>query len=103
MKNSKMLLQKGEKFYSIGSILCKVWLSAIALLILTLLIASLIEGPSAIVMCLTFTVHKSYAFVNILIGLAYLGFLVGTAGPVLYFNGLNLIGLGQIAENTDKE
>ena len=103
MKNSKMLLQKGEKFYAIGKILCIVLLGAIALLILTLMVASLLEGPGAIVDCLTFTVHKSYAFVNTLIGLAYLGCLVGAAGPVLYFNGLHLIGLGQIAENTNKE
>lgn len=103
MKNSTLLLKKGEKFYSLGKVLCKIWFGSIALLILTLVIAALIEGPEAIGDCLTFSIHKSYAYVNVIMVLAYLGFLVGAAGPVMYFNGLKFIGLGQIAENTDKE
>lgn len=103
MKNSQMLLAKGEKMEESGKILCKVMIGGAALLLLTLLIATMVEGSSAIVMCLTFTVHKSYSYVNLLVGVSYLAILVGAFGPSLYFNGLKLIGLGQIAINTDKE
>ena len=102
-KNHEMLLEKGQRFYKLGAILCKVLIGSVALLVATLLIAVMIEGGSAFIMCLTFRVAKIYAFVKVLVGVSYLGILVGAVGPKLYFNGLHLLGLGQIAKNTDKQ
>ena len=102
-KNYEMLLEKGQRFYELGSTLCKVLIGSGVLLVATLLIAVMIEGGSAFVMCLTFNVAECYAFVNLLVGASYLGILIGAAGPKMYFNGLRLLGLGQIAKNTDKQ
>ena len=103
MKRSDLLIEKGEKIYSIGSTLCKILLWSVALLFATLLIAAMVEGAYAIIDCLIFNISSSYGFVTVIMAACYLGILVGSFGPMLYFNGLNLIGLGQIAKNTEKE
>lgn len=100
-KNAKMLLENGETFYNLGRLLLKVWAFAWCLFTLTIIISAMIGGGESIGYVLSFTVDDKYWFVIPLIGLSYLGILIGAAGPVLYFNGLHLIGLGQIAMNTE--
>ncbi|MBR6816351.1 MAG: hypothetical protein IKM60_02470 [Clostridia bacterium] len=43
-----------------------------------------------------------YAFVNVIVFLAYLGVLAGFGALPCYLYGLHFMGLGQIAKNTEK-
>lgn len=100
MKSSDLLMERGEKFYGIGRALCKVLLISTILLIAILVIAMLVDGVEGILYVISI---QSYDFVNVLIVLVYLGIAIGMVGPAIYINGLKLIGLGQIAANTEKE
>ena len=97
MMSSDLLIQTGEKYYGIGRALCKVLLISTILLVVILVIAVLVDGVEGILYVIFI---GSYDFVNVLTVLVYLGVAVGMAGPAIYFNGLKLIGLGQIARNT---
>ena len=96
---SELVLKKGEKFYKVGRILVKVLGISAAIFVLILLIAILGWGMRIIPYVLG--VNVDYDFVNMLIGLSYLGILVGLIGVPFYFLGLHYMGLGQIAKNTD--
>lgn len=95
-----LVLKKGEKFYRLGRTLVKVLGISLAVFLLILLIAIL--GWGSIVIPYVFLVNVDYAFVNFLIGLSYLGIVVGLIGVPFYFWGLHYMGLGQIAKNTEK-
>ena len=102
-KNSQLVLSKGELFCDWGKKLTKVWIAAWSLLVIVILITLLIEDAMSIPIVLTFAVVDDYAFTVPIVLISYLGIILGTFGPVLYISGLHLIGLGQIAMNTDKE
>ena len=91
-KNSDILLGIGTKFYLIGKygFLCGIGLFIIITLVMLI-------GWRRIEINWYF---KNYAITAFLSGLSCLG--IG-AGLPLYLLGLNYIGLGQIAKNTDKE
>ena len=46
--------------------------------------------------------YDEYAFVNVVVFLAYLGILAGFGALPCYLYGLHFMGLGQIAKNTEK-
>ena len=96
---SALLLYKGEKFYNVGSTMAKILGISAALLFLILLIGFMGWGVYSPLFILS--VHSGYAFVDFLIGLSYLGLSVGLLGVPFYFIGLHLMGLGQIAYNTE--
>lgn len=98
-----MLLDHGNRFYVQGKFLMKLLAIAFAVFALTLIICAIGDGGRGMGDALTLTYHHQYWYVNLIMGLSYLGILLGAMGPVLYFNGLHLIGLGQIALNTGEE
>lgn len=99
-KNSKLVLAKGEAFCEWGKKLTKIWLAAWVLLVVVILLTIVIDGAMSVPVVLTFTVVEDYAFTIPIVLVSYLGIVFG---PILYISGLQLIGLGQIAMNTDKE
>lgn len=99
-KNSKMVLEKGEKLYDWGKSILKIWIAAWCLLLLISVIAMMIYGIEGIVDVLTFHVSSSYSFTMPIVALCYLCVSLGTFGPVLCLSGIHFIGLGQIGINT---
>ena len=102
MKNSFLVLERGEKFYEWGKILIKVWAAAWALLLLMMLVSLTIDSEG-ILYLLSFDMGEDYWYAYPLLFASYLGILFGPIGLVLYISGLHLIGLGEIAINTEKE
>lgn len=92
------LLEKGNSFYNKGRLLIKILLISLAIFALVLLIAFIGYGGIGVAYCLSLVSY--YAIVNLLMGVTYVGILVGLVGIPLYFCGLHYLGLGQIAKNT---
>ena len=100
---SDLLIEKGERYYKIGRVLCKVLFGSIALFLITLCLPTICDGFDPIGRYLTFTTMHPFIFVYVFLIISYLGILIGSFGPMIYFNGLKNLGLGQIAKNTEKE
>ena len=97
---SQLLLEKGKKFYFLGEVLIKILIASVIILILSIPISLLSGGHAYSGMIFDVAGHE-YAIPFMVA--AYLGLVVGSAGPVLYFSGLHLLGLGQIAKNTEEK
>lgn len=94
-----LLHKRGEHFYNLGSILCSYLLLPGALLFTAIqLIALLGWGSKGFIACLILA--SDNGFVSLLSVLSYFAITVGLVGVALYFNGLHLLGLAQIAKNT---
>lgn len=102
--NSTMLLKKGTRYHKIGKILSCVLLVALGIFILDVLIFFMDYGfRMEYLTTFLLVFNTDIEFIDFLTALFYVGFIVGMPGPMLYFGGLHIIGLGQIAENTSKE
>ena len=100
MKNvSDLVLRKGQQFYGIGKTAAKILGISAGVLALILFIGLLGWGARSPFYVLS--LHSGFSFVDFLTGLSYLGIFVGIIGVPFYFIGLNYMGLGQIAKNTD--
>lgn len=101
MENATKVLNTGLKFVKVGKTLMWVLLGAVVLLLLIIIIAGASFGGEYIPLCLTMQIdYSSYAFVNVLVVLSYIGIIAGLVGVKLYFWGMHYIGLGQTACNT---
>ena len=94
MENANLLLRIGSFMYKNSRSMILFGPFGLIALVITLLFC----GEHA-VEYMAFSGH--YAFVNIMIGLWYLMIAIGACVVFPYFMGLILIGIGQIAKNTD--
>lgn len=94
MKNANLLLEIGESMYEKTKRFIFFGPCGLGALLITLLFCGE-YAPKY----LAFSGH--YVFVNVLIGFWYLMIAIGACVVFPYFMGLILIGLGQIAKNTD--
>ena len=100
---SSMLEEKGQALYKKGKLFMLIGKCGFALFLALVLGALLIYGEYGLINLLNFDLPTGYEIFLILLVLSYIAILLGLSGIVMYFNGLNLFGLGRIAVNTEKE
>lgn len=98
-ENGKMLMKTGKRCHSCGKWLLRTWAAAWALLILALIFSAVVGGKKGVVQALLLDVPHDNWYLLPVMSVSYVGILIGLPGPMLYFNGLRLIGLGQIVLN----
>ena len=89
--------------FKFGKIFMFCGLCGLGAFVISLLVSLLIGGGEYLVGMLAFDFDETFAFMYAILPLSYLGMLAGCIGVPLYFNGIKIFALGQIANNTEKE
>lgn len=97
---SELLLEKGKGMCKLSKKLLICAAIGFALLLIVWLGCAIEGGYFSEYLALQG--YDEYAFVNVVVLVAYLGILAGFGALPCYLYGLHFMGLGQIAKNTEK-
>ena len=97
---SELLLKKGKSMCGLSKKLLICAAIGLGLLLIVWMVCA-IQG-AYFTEYLALQGYDEYAFVNVIVFLAYLGVLAGFGALPCYLYGLHFMGLGQIAKNTEK-
>lgn len=100
---SERLEKKGQSLYKLGKIFMFCGICAVVVLLVVVLIAAGMEGVLYTLSLSGFSGTGIEVFGSFMALVSYIGILLGIAGFIMYFQGLNIFALGRIAHNTEKE
>ena len=99
---SERLEEIGQSFYKLGKGFFFYGLIGLAMFLLSIIGALVINGGEGVSYLLEFDL-SGYEFMYIILPLSYMGIVFGVAGVPMYFSGLIIFALGRIAHNTETE